>query len=191
MILAMIISSGAMIGVRLNPSFASGSVGDSEPLSNSTKTVTRSFSFHTTEFQGNPAGNLTIFGTWYPNGTVAFSDVRGHEYVLQAPSSKGSFSIYQNSTVIDQRFRSESLNYDIYWKAKRDLDGFTDTLKFDIVGNSDKVTTLSFKVNSSSNEALLVQQNGLLISNSYNDLGNPKDAEACLSIAEGEDAYWA
>lgn len=155
------------MGVSAQPQISSVA---SDPLLSTSGSTIRSFSFHTMEILGNPSGNLTMLGSWYDNGTVVISDVRGHQYSLRAPGQGVGFSIFQNSTVIDQRYRSKDLNYDIYWTAKKDLGGFVDTLKFDIVGNSAEPTTLSFKVDSGVGSPVLVQQNRMLVSSYFNSI---------------------
>lgn len=124
-----------------------------EPLTASTG-LTRSFTHPNLSFMGQNVANLTESITWYQNGSTNISDSMGNSLTLAIPIQPSlSFTLLQNSTMVDQKLTSPSLQYDIYWKPLQNSNGFIDRYKMTIVGSSANGSEIQFPVTSSENMA--------------------------------------
>src|SRR5581483_6679142 len=117
-----------------------------EPLLPSDKSITRSFSYALLKFQGEVAAELTVTITWNTDGTTSVSDNRGYQYTIGIPASQGIFSLWSNSTIVDQRIVSPFMQYDVYWTALPNDNGSVDKYKYTIAGRSVNGSTISFVV---------------------------------------------
>lgn len=123
------------------------SITTSEPLTPSTTAITKSFTYPTLQFKGQTVASLTETITWNIDGTTKVSDSRGYQYTIAIPSSQGNFSLFQNSTVIDQKVISNNLSYDIFWKPVTNVNGYVDKYKFTIAGTSIAGSTILLSLN--------------------------------------------
>src|SRR5205807_937988 len=94
-----------------------------EPLKPSASAVTRSYSFPVLKFKGQIDSGLTVTIVWNTDGSTQITDSRGYGYTIRVPSNLGSFTLLQNSTVIDQKYVGRGLHYDIYWFPVKNHDG--------------------------------------------------------------------
>jgi hypothetical protein len=141
----------------------------SEPLLTVTSdTITRSISSPFLDFMGQQDSNLTQSITWHQNGSTNISDNIGDSLTITVPVLTGTtLTILQNSTTVDQKLTTPSLQYDIYWKPLQNTKGITDRYKFSIIGTSTNGTEIQFPVKSSEN--LVVTENKILATPSSSD----------------------
>ena len=191
--------------------FAQSVLTKGEALVSSYTSVTRSFTYPLLQFDGQVASELTQTITWYTNGTTKISDSRGNSFSTNLPSSQGTFTLLQNSTMVDQKVVGSEFQYDIYWKPVTNFQGFVDKYKFEIVGTSTNGGTISFDVNSAqhlvsqTNQLLAVKQlpnyteiiNPSLTGNSLNSTGslmsssNPSFSNPSAQSVEGLGIDWS
>ena len=126
-----------------------------EPLVPTNSSVTKSVTSPTLTFEGMPDTQLTMTLTWNPDGSTVVQDSRGYRYVLSIPASEGQFSLWQNSTVVDQRVIGKEKNYDIFWSSVPNPAGYTDRFKFFIAGKSANDTTINLAIDDGDNFSLI------------------------------------
>jgi hypothetical protein len=141
-----------------------------QSLSPAGNTITKSFSYPLIRFYGTDSDYLTQTISWYQNGTVALSDSQGNNLSFDLPVSKGTFTLLQNDTTIDQKFVGTGLHYDVYWKAVKDKDGFTTKYKFSIAGGSSNGYQMQLPLRST--ETIVPQANMFLAVSAHNLLNN-------------------
>ncbi|AFU58110.1 hypothetical protein Ngar_c11700 [Candidatus Nitrososphaera gargensis Ga9.2] len=108
--------------------------------------ITRSFSYPLLEFNGEIAAELTVTLTWDTDGTTKVKDNRGYSYTISIPELQGAFSLWYNSTHVDQRVVGPELQYDVYWTAVEGGNGYVDRYKYTIAGTSINGSIISFVV---------------------------------------------
>ncbi|WP_148701804.1 sialidase family protein [Candidatus Nitrososphaera evergladensis] len=149
-----------------------------EPLQVSSDTITRTVTYPVLQAQGeSQPSTITQTMTWYTNGTLGVADSRGYSYRISSiPTSTttttntnatvpqgSSFSLLQNSTMVDQKVvTSTGLQYDVYWKAVQNENGYADRYKFTIVGTSPSPSKISLHV--STDQYIILQEDGFLTS---------------------------
>lgn len=117
-----------------------------------TTSVTRSFSYPLLNFMGHSDSNLTTSLTWYANGTTHISDSRGNGFNFAVPILSGvTFTLLQNSTVVDQKVVGLTSSYDIYWNAVTNKNGIVQKYQLTITGSSVNGTTLQYPITSKEN----------------------------------------
>jgi uncharacterized protein DUF2341 len=110
-----------------------------EPLLPSSTSITRTFSSLLLKFEDEDTVSLRGTIIWNTDGTVKISDDRGFEYSLTIPiPSNGTSVLLSNSTIVDQKFISDELQFDLYWTGVTNADGIITKYKFTIAGTSVK-----------------------------------------------------
>jgi cytoskeletal protein RodZ len=132
-----------------------------EQLVQSNSSITRSVTFPTLTFQGMADSQVTMTMTWNTDGSTEVKDSRGYRYVLSVPASEGAFSLWQNSTVVDQRISGTDKQYDIFWKPVQNSGGYADRYEFFIAGKSVNATTIKVAVDDGKNS--IVRDNKLQV----------------------------
>ena len=152
----------------------------SQPLLPVGNTITKSFSYPLVRFYGSDDDYMTETISWYQNGTVALSDSQGNNFSFDIPISGGTLTLLQNDTAVDQKFEGAGLNYDVFWKAIKDQDGYITKYKFTINGGSSNGYTMQLPMRSS--ETIVPQSNMFLAVSAKNLLNNDTSVFQGLGI---------
>jgi hypothetical protein len=141
-----------------------------EPLvqSATNSSITRSITYPTLTFAGMADSEVTMTITWDTDGSTEVKDSRGYRYLLSVPESEGAFSLWQNSTVIDQRITGAEKQYDIYWKAVQNSGGYADRYEFFIAGTSENATTIKLAIDDIDAKNSVIRDNKLLVNRAMN-----------------------
>ncbi len=117
-----------------------------EPLVHTDGKIVRSFSYPLLKFNGETAAELAVTITWDTDGTTKVEDNRGYSYTISIPESQDVFSLWYNSTHVDQRVVGPELQYDVYWTVVEGENGYVDKYKYTIAGTSINGSLISFGV---------------------------------------------
>jgi hypothetical protein len=168
-----------------------------EPLVQSNSSITRSVTYPTLTFEGMADSEVTMTVTWNTDGSTEVRDSRGYRYLLSVPSSEGTFSLWQNSTVVDQRISGTEKQYDIYWRPVHNSGGYSDRYEFFIAGKSANATTIKLAIDNVDHKNSVITDNKLLVIRPMNqsevvgsDYNNSYDLQSSTNLAfDNNDKY--
>ncbi len=162
-----------------------------EPLVQSNgSSITRSVTYPTLMFEGMTDSEVTMTITWNTDGSTEVQDSRGYRYLLSIPSSEGAFSLWQNSSVVDQRVIGAEKQYDIFWRPAQNSRGYEDRYEFFIAGTSANATSIKLAIDDGDNNSI-VQDDKLRVihSSPTTDSKIDFDVQGVEGIVSGNNEY--